>query len=740
MISARKPGQRKSTVSPLIVLAAVLAAGTVRAAGQAGAPAAGTVAGGAAEVAPSRPSPMAKVMVTGLAQDYDARREDTASKSVVTQEEIVKYGDTSTLDVLKRVPGVTITGSTVRMRGLGAGYTQILVNGDRPPPGFSLETLSPAVIERIEVSRAATADVSTQAVAGSINIILKRTIQTAQRNLRLGYADERNEHGPNATVLLADKEGARAWSLALNMSHSDEHRLISGEEAGWDASGVPNLARSSRANVDPMRGTNLSFTPRVTWTLAPGEQLNVQGFVNASRSSNDGEGTTVTTLGAPLDYPALRNINHNGSDHARVEGNWTRSRDGNKLDIKLSLGKGHSHRDLDRSAGANLDAPMRFTSIPRHTGYWQVSTQGKYSYGGVEGHAFTIGWDGGTTDSNEHMDKTDQLVGASPVVDLQRSTAQIARIALFAQDEWRIQPLWSLYLGTRWESVHIFTEGNRYAPLRSRSNVFSPIVQTLYKLDAKGESQLRLALSRTYRAPSTGDLVPSRVESLNNSSTEPDQVGNPALQPELALGVDAAFERFWSNGGLFSVSAGYREINNYIRRVVVEERPHYFSSMPVNAGRAHVFTLEVELKFRLNQLWRGMPPVDLRASVGRNRSRVDGVPGPYNRLDQQVPLSATLGADYRGAALTMGGALMFSQGGPVQVSTTQLTRLQSRRELDLYGLWKFSAATQLRIAVNNLTGIDRTTDDSFVEGTGTVRRFNRIPFGPRLVTTLEHKF
>jgi outer membrane receptor for ferrienterochelin and colicins len=52
-----------------------------------------------------------QVEVRGAAEAYDPRRDDTASKIVVNHDEIVKYGDTSVLDVLKRVPGVTVSGS-----------------------------------------------------------------------------------------------------------------------------------------------------------------------------------------------------------------------------------------------------------------------------------------------------------------------------------------------------------------------------------------------------------------------------------------------------------------------------------------------------------------------------------------------------------------------------------------------------------------------------------------------------
>src|SRR5262249_28902520 len=135
--------------------------------------------------APLKAEPMQKVEIKGAAEDYDPRRDDTASKTVINHEEIIKYGDTNVYDVLKRAPGVTVIGDSIRMRGLGIGYTQILVNGERPPPGFQLTTLPPEQIERIEVVRAATAEHSMQAIAGTINIVLKKVVSKPQRDFRL---------------------------------------------------------------------------------------------------------------------------------------------------------------------------------------------------------------------------------------------------------------------------------------------------------------------------------------------------------------------------------------------------------------------------------------------------------------------------------------------------------------------------------------------------------------------------
>jgi outer membrane receptor for ferrienterochelin and colicins len=94
-------------------------------------------------------------------------------EQICAREELDRIGDTNAPDVLRRLPGVNVGSGGPRKRGLGAGYTQILINANPAPQGFNLDQLSPSQIERIEVPRAPTAEQGTHAVAGKINIILK---------------------------------------------------------------------------------------------------------------------------------------------------------------------------------------------------------------------------------------------------------------------------------------------------------------------------------------------------------------------------------------------------------------------------------------------------------------------------------------------------------------------------------------------------------------------------------------
>ena len=163
------------------IAAAGLALFTIHAAAQ---EAAGLPGDGAPRAPGAR---LDRVEITARPQtDTELRRRAPVAKQVYGRAELDQYGDTSIADVLKRLPGVNMQAGAPRMRGLGSGYTLILINGDPAPPGFQFDQLSPNQVERLELTRGPTADQSAQAVAGAINIILKDAPRVAQRDLRLG--------------------------------------------------------------------------------------------------------------------------------------------------------------------------------------------------------------------------------------------------------------------------------------------------------------------------------------------------------------------------------------------------------------------------------------------------------------------------------------------------------------------------------------------------------------------------
>jgi outer membrane receptor protein involved in Fe transport len=696
------------------------------------------------------PETIQRVEIKGAATAYDPRRDDTASKIVVTSEEIQRYGDTSVNDVLKRLPGITVSGAAgrsggeIRMRGLGSGYTQILLNGERAPAGFSIDTLSPDVIERIEIVRAASAEFSTQSIAGTINIVLKKAVKSAQHIFKIGAGKSADAFNPSSSLQLSDKLGNMSYSIGANVWQYRYHNQSPTEDMRTDTAGrVVMLQRSAQRNEGEPDGMNLS--PRLTWTLKDGDTVTWQTFVNVSRNEHRSNEVIDTPIGMPPLYDA--NISHTSGRTTllRTDVNWVHKlAGGGKLDAKLGV-NGMDSDDRWHQQGYRMPVLARDELVSTNTRERGATSQGKYSTPLVPGHELSMGWDGGIAQRDDARSERDaDLPGAYPGT-VQNSDeayrAKVDRLALYVQDEWNVTPRWSMYLGVRWEGIDTTSEGDTFATVRQKTSVWSPLAQTLYKIPDTRD-QLRLALTRTYKAPPVSNLVPRLFRSTNNSQTEPDSRGNPDLKPELATGIDASFEHYWAENALLSAAVSMRHISGYTRQGLLLDAEGRWVSTRINDGSAVTRSLELEAKFPLSAVMKDAPGVDLRASVSRNWSRVEAVPGPDNRLDQQTPLSATVGVDYktRDGKLTTGASFAFKTGGPVRIDVNRTGYQSVRRDLDLYALWKFDARYQLRVAVSNALGQDYFYDSAYADASGVLRRTGRFAGYAQGRATLEVRF
>ena len=166
-----------------------------------------------------------RVIVTGSGQnETEERRRSTASKIIFGRDEIERFGDGTVGEILKRLPGVTTQGrpgrgGAPRMRGLGSGYTQMLIDGEPVPRGFSLDDLSPEQIERIEILRAPTAETGARAIAGTINIITRGGYSRKLNELRLGVGMENGHSQPGASWTRNDSAGNFNYNVSLSANH-----------------------------------------------------------------------------------------------------------------------------------------------------------------------------------------------------------------------------------------------------------------------------------------------------------------------------------------------------------------------------------------------------------------------------------------------------------------------------------------------------------------------------------------
>ncbi|MBW3501191.1 TonB-dependent siderophore receptor [Janthinobacterium sp. NKUCC08_JDC] len=668
--------------------------------------------------------------VTVNAGKVEQRRNDTVTAIVVGHEELIRQGDRALSDALKRLPGITIGGTAsgtaggqIQLRGLGQGYTLIMLDGVPVPPGFSLDSLDPELVERVEIMRAATAQFSAQAIAGSINIVLKKSGKRRERTFKLGASGSHGMPAGSATVQWADKDGRLSYALAGTLAHTGRRGLLDEWNRAFDGEGRPTVVRRMPL-TERVTSDTFELAPRLQWALAGEDSLAWQSLVSLRRLASRRQVVETAYLGGHTDYPDNDAAFTQDSSTVRSDLHWLRKfGQGDSLDMKLGLDANHRGSDYLFQGVSGAPGPANVRRVDAGLDDVGVQTSGTYRRTLGQGHALATGWDAGSRRRTEFRRERQLSPGGPPVLPDEDYAATVRRLALFAQDEWDISARWSLYLGLRWEALRTASaNGGAQRRVDVRAQVWSPVLQSLWKL--AGKDQVRLAVTRTYKAPQIFQLIPRPYLNDNgNSPVNPDSQGNPALRPELAWGLDAAYEYYLGQGAMLGASASLRRIDDVMLDRLYQDQGRWVAT-PVNQGRAQVRGIELEAKLPLSALWAGAPALDLRANVARNWSTLDAVAGPDNRLDGQLPWSANLGADYRlaGQPLTLGGNLHFQGGGRTRESSQLLVWQGARRELDLYALWTFSDQLRLRVSGANLLRQLERTRSLYADGGGSLLR------------------
>jgi iron complex outermembrane receptor protein len=662
--------------------------------------------------APSATAPAAAATDLGQVEirsnrnnDTEVRRESSASKIVIGREEIEKQGDSTLGEVLKRLPGVTVQGApgrggAIRMRGLGGGYTQILLDGERVPPGFSIDSLTPEQVEKIEIMRAPTAETGARAIAGTINIVLREGQKANPDDLKITRSQE---HGEGSTMLnWVHNLKTQPLSGNVTLSLMDQYRP---DESTSVISSDPGVDRI-RFNESVGHRKGLHANARLQWRGEQGRTLTLTPFVVYSDYTSLGQVQIRETEGG-LRSDSAQTLNQSIFAMARLNGQWAqRLSADDRLEVRFGLGQSKYDFRLDQTGAADvlLFNGFETQNFVDRTG----SLNGKWTRAMANGHQIVSGLE---------LEGVRRVEQANAAVDEDGGDirARTMRWAAYAQDEFKINANWSAYTGLRYESI--LTEGTSDQGLKSNtSSVWTPLLHALWKPDPAKRDQVRMSLTRSYKTPTLYNLVARPVPSgeVVSRPTRPDRIGNPDLRPELATGIDVAFERYLAGGGVLSANVFRREITDLIRYTVTPQNGRFVSS-PVNLGDATTQGIELEAKFRLGQVRPGILPVDIRSNLSLFSSRVKQVPGPDNRLDQQPGMTANLGADYRvrSIPLTVGGNLNWNPDYDTRRSEQQWAYQGTKRVLDMYGQWRFSPATALRLTVSNLTPRDYLTSSTY---------------------------
>ncbi|MBK6469583.1 MAG: TonB-dependent receptor [Betaproteobacteria bacterium] len=740
-------------IAPALVPCLVLAAATAFAQTSTPSPSAAPAAPASAASAPRPAATPQRVEITGGRENDTAqRRNATAAKIVIGREEIDKFGDATVGEVLRRLPGVTTPGAPgrggpPRMRGLGGGFTQLLIDGQPIPRGFSLESLTPEQVERIEILRAPTAETGARAIAGTINIITREGFRRRLNDLRIGSGVENGQINKGLNWTHNDSAGPLTYNVSGSLFNPRRENSNETRTTVADAASGTLLEDRTASSVSRDKRLGANLTSRLQWRLGAGEgggdmlALTPSIFhTEASSQNNFRLGQALRRPGTPGLYDFGSGSNDSEFTNARLAGQWRQRLGGVRAELNGGAGLWRSRNDSLRTE-FNSASTQPLRTLEDSSRSRQNSVDLKLKLSGLAGGSETGGEHslvaGAEVDAQRRTESRTSLQNGTPLLadfgeNLQASSV---RLAAYAQDEWTLNPNWSTHAGLRWEGITTRGDAAQAGDPRpsNRSSVWTPLLHAVWKPDPKGRDQVRFSLTRSYRSPDLGNLIarPNINRDYDpllgpNIETAPDSAGNAQLKPELATGIDIALERYLDAGGVLSANVFHRNITNLMRGVTQLETvswspyPRWVRRMQ-NIGDATTSGLELEAKFRLDQLITGASAVELRSNLSLYRSEVKSVPGPDNRLDQQAKASANLGADYRlrGVPLTLGGNVNWVPGTTTRIEADQTSATSTKAVWDAYALWAFSPTVGLRLLGNNLAPRDYTTttvNDAVVAG------------------------
>jgi iron complex outermembrane recepter protein len=703
-------------------------------------------------------------------------RSDAAEPILVYDEEYFqRFEPLSAGDALKRVPGVTFLSDVIesdgaRLRGLDPGYTQILINGERVPGGqsdrsFFLDRIPAELIEQVEIVRSSSARRTGDAVAGSLNIVLRDGFSLDGGYIRAGALRfDDGEVKPNAGFYYGgDLAGGRVL-IGANVQGRYNPKEKTSLRFGDSPENNPNFATEEFDNredqSDIRDGTDYAFN--ASWGIEnETTEFEILGnFVRTDRIEDERSfeyndetainGPVRTTLFAPGNLISDNaNVNEIRTESFSVIG---------KLDQEWSLGEtqlrvGYASFD---DVQDEFEYEIAFDrSTPRFTGELFLSdTKDTEFFVNLE-HEFELSDNlefaiGGFIQTKDR----DTLFQATPVLtsgpnanrfnlpvatregydQFSRNPGEFVRAEfpafentvvaiqedradLYALLEGEYDNL-TFEVGIRWESTSTDIFGSNAdnptgTAVTNDYDEFLPSASLKYEI---GDGRITLSAARTLRRPRFDFIAPIELETEFGDN---DFRGNPFLAPETAVGGDLGYEHKIGKNGVIGVNVFYRDVSNLTELTTAllpngqvepgSEGTGTVVLTPRNTGDGEVYGIEFDASFDLAFL--GLPDTGVFGNLALLDSNITDEFGE-RRFNDQSDYVYNFGAIQNlpkfGAAF---GATYRKQGEAFGRVVGEEVFTRYGADLEVFIEKRFGDSLTIRAVGSNL--LDGTKDEDF---------------------------
>lgn len=543
-------------------------------------------------------------------------------------------------DALKRVPSVTFLSDVLesdgaRLRGLDPGYTKILIDGEEVPGAnldrsFFVDRIPAELIERVEVVRSSSANRSGDAVAGTINIVMRDALALDGGYIRAGaLAWSDSEYGRYGGTFGAVWGGeALGGRLLLGANVQDRRNPKDKYSVRYDEPG--GTVQNTEVQTDVRDGTDYAFNAAYEADVAGG-QFEIAGvFVRTDRYQDE---DSIEYRDGIENAANLDLINDNDldirTDNLSIRSRYSREMLGGETTFKLAYANIDDHQFEFEGESEYLRDTTSFPDEDRYTldstttdindEEWKAAIEHKLDLSNGMELEFGLQANWKTRDS---------LIVETPRIRFNVPNAPAPRPPVPAYgpatpvlggdatiEENRLDPYVMLSgrngalaweAGLRYETTDTtITDVDHSGPTPVTTVHESDEAELLPSFSLRwalsDDDRITFSAARTVRRPNFDFLSPALLEEEVGDS---DFVGNPDLKPEIATGFDLGFERRLGRRGVAGVNLFYRDIQDLIEQTTKSAPgsggPGTFVYSMENVGDGKVYGLEFDLSTPLD--------------------------------------------------------------------------------------------------------------------------------------------
>jgi iron complex outermembrane receptor protein len=726
------------------------------------------------EVAQQQPQSSNEIVVQ--AEIGYRNRSDAAEPVLIYDEEYFQRFEPLTAgDALKRVPSVTFLSDVIesdgpRLRGLDPGYTQILINGERvpgpnPDRSFFLDRIPAELIEQVEIVRSSSARRTGDAVAGTINIVLRDGYALDGGYVKGGgLLFDDGEFKPTAGLYFGGALGPGRVLLGANVQGRYNPKAKQSFRYGDSPENDPNYATDEFDNREDQ--TDI----RDGWDYALNGAWSIDGattdfelsgnWVRTDRTESERsfEYNVETGVGGPVadeddDTPGLLTDNDNVAEieqenwsvAAKFGHEWSLgettlragfarfddSRDEIETEVAFDTDPGDDPewesalvlsraKDEELTLGFDHEFPLGMVDLVIGA-FWQNKNRDvDVSESEQDGELADRSWDqfaDTPADLPGEFDEFETVPGG--LADIGET-----RTDLFALVEGESGGLtWEA--GVRWENTDVEIADVTAPPAQARSeNNYDAILPSASLKYAIGQGRITASIARTLRRPNFDFITPVLLEEEIGDN---DFLGNPLLEPETAWGGDLGYEHRLGRTGVVGVNLFYRKVANLVELATVldvngdpvagsanedDDDVVAFILQPQNVGDGEVYGIEFDLSTDLGFL--GLPDTGVFGNVSWLESEVTDLFGE-RRFNDQSEYVYNFGFIHNlrnwGAAF---GATYRKQGSAYGRVISEEVTTTYGADLELFVEKRFGDSFTIRaVGSNLLNGKKRETFNKF---------------------------